>query len=167
MFKAAYTRLVDPWVARFGWPLFRPLHKDDEHCFDRLNRLIDGEQSDFDDQVKNLTKLLVDPLNEKAIQEQLPTKKENEQGIDKLERWFTEIGQPNAKSNIQVLRDLQAIRSRGVAHSKGGGYEKLWKKLGYEGRSLSEVLDELLGRATEMLDDFRAWAEGSKPNEEG
>ncbi len=157
-FKAAYTRLVVPWTARFGWPLFKPLHPDDEHCFARLHRLINGEQAEFDEQIKNLTKLLVDPLNEKAIQGELSTKEKDERGIAKLARWLASQDQPGRDNHVAFLKDLQAIRSRGVAHGKGSGYDDLWKRLGFEGRSLSEVLDQILGRATAMLADLWEWA---------
>lgn len=157
-FKAAYTRIVEPWTARFGWSLFRPLHPDDEHCFSRLHRLIDGEQAEFDEQIKNLTKLLVDPLNEKAIQGELPTKETDERGIGKFARWLELQDQPERGSHITFLKDLQAIRSRGAAHAKGSGFEDLWRRLGYEGQPLTEVFDQLLARATAMLTDLREWA---------
>jgi hypothetical protein len=157
-FKAAYRRLTDPWTEQFCWTLFNPLHADDEHCFERLHRLINGEQAEFDEQIKNLTKLVVDPLNEKAIQRELPTKIEDERGIAKLSRWLKQRSQPNADSHVAFLKDLQAIRSRGAAHGKGSGYEDLWKRLGYQGRSLTEVFDEILGRAVCMLTDLREWA---------
>ncbi len=161
VFKAMYERLHEPWEARFGWQLFRPLHEADAHCLGALRRLLAEEQAEFDDQVKNLTKLLVDALNDEAIQSALPSKVKDEKSIAKLARWLTQEGQPNAAAHVVFLRDLQAIRSRGAAHSKGSGYEELWKRLGYEGRPLAAVFDEILARAARTLDELRTWAEAS------
>ena len=161
VFKAMYEGLHEPWEARFGWQLFRPLHEADAHCLGALRRLLAEEQAEFDDQVKNLTKLLVDALNDEAIQSALPSKVKDEKSIAKLARWLTQEGQPNAAAHVMFLRDLQAIRSRGAAHSKGSGYEELWKRLGYEGRPLAAVFDEILARAARTLNELRTWAEAS------
>ena len=160
-FKATYERLHEPWAARFGWRLFRPLHEADAHCFGALRRLLAEEQAEFDDQVKNLTKLLVDALNDEAIQSALPSKVKDEKSIGKLARWLTQEEHPNAADHIEFLRDLQAIRSRGAAHGKGSGYKQLLQRLGFEGRPLAAVFDEILARATRMLDELRKWAEAS------
>ena len=165
VFKAAYERLHDCWEARFGWRLFKPLHQADEHCLSALRRLTGEEQAEFDEQIKNLTKLIVDPLNVKAIQAQLPTRVENEASIAKLTRWLTQESAPGAADHVDYLRALQAVRSKGSAHGKSSDYEKLWKKLGYEGRALSEVLDEILENGTAMLDKLRTWAEQSAGDE--
>lgn len=161
VFKAMYERLHEPWEARFGWRLFRPLHEADAHCFGALRRLIAEEQAEFDDQVKNLTKLLVDALNDDAIQLALPSKVKDEKSVSKLARWLTQEEQPNSAAHVEFFRDLQAIRSRGAVHSKGSGYEELWQRLGFEGRPLAVVFDEILVRAGRILDDLRTWAEAS------
>lgn len=163
-FKAAYARLAETWNKHFGWLLFNELHPDDEHCLKRLHRLINNEQSEFDDQIKNITKLIVDPLNEKALQRNLLTKVEEERGIAKLSRWLKQVSQPDADKHIKLLKDVQAIRSSGVAHCKGSGYEELWKRLGYDGLPLTEIFDGILRRATAMLTDLRNWTENRESN---
>lgn len=162
VFRAAYERFHEPWESRFGWRLFRPLHEADEHCLGALRRLLAEEQAEFDEQIKNLTKLLVDALNDAAIQAQLPSKEKDEKSIGKLARWLAQEGQPSASMHVEFLRDLQAIRSKGAAHGKGSGYEELMARLGYAGRPLSTVLDEILARGTRMIDDLRTWAETGK-----
>ena len=42
-----------------------------------------------------LAKVMVDALNERAIQEQLPTKVQDEKGISKLERWMLQEQYPS------------------------------------------------------------------------
>lgn len=158
VFRAAYERFHEPWESRFGWRLFRPLHAADEHCLGALRRLIAEEQAEFDDQIKNLTKLLVDALNDASIQAALPSKEKGEKSIGKFARWLAQEGQPNAAVHVKFLHDLHAIRSKGAVHSKGSGYEELWKRLGYEGCSLADVFDELLVRATQMLNELHTWA---------
>lgn len=161
VFRAAYERFHAPWDSRFGWRLFRPLHEADQHCLGALRRLLADEQAEFDEQLKNLTKLLVDSLNDVALQAALVTKVEDEKSIGKLTRWLVKEGQPNATRHIEFLKKLQAIRSKGAAHGKGSGYEELMKRLGYERRPLSAVFNEILQEATGMLDDLRKWAESS------
>jgi hypothetical protein len=159
VFKAAYERMNETWAVRLGWRLHSPLREDDAHCLGSLRGLIAEEQAEFDEQIKNLTKLLVDQLNDAAIQARLPSKIEKERGINKLGRLLDQEGVPNAKQHIDFLKALYDIRSMGAAHRKSSNYEKLWKRLGYEGRSLSSVFEEILVNATKMLDDLREWAE--------
>jgi hypothetical protein len=104
----------------------------------------------------------VDPLNEKAIEGELPSKEADERGIAKFARWLEGQKQPKRDAHTAFLKDLQAIRSRGAAHGKGSGYEELWKRLGYEGQSLTKVFDQLLARATVMLNNLREWASSNE-----
>lgn len=165
VFRAAYERLHGPWESRFGWRLYRPLHSGDEHCLGSLRRLLAEEQAEFDELIKNLTKLLVDQLNDTAIQAMLPSKVKDERGIAKFARLLTQTGQPNAARHFGFLHSLQALRSTGAAHGKGGDYENLMRRLNYEGRPLSTVLDEILVRAAQMLNDLRVWAESMTETE--
>jgi len=121
-------------------------------------RLLAEDQAEFDEQIKNLTKLLVDALNEESIQAELPTRVKDERSIGKLTRWLERARQPNAGQHIEFLRKLQAIRSKSAAHGKGSDYEKLMRRLGYLGRPLSAVFDEILTEAAAMIDDLREWA---------
>jgi len=158
-FKAAYEKCHRAWEKRFGWRLFRPLHKSDEHCLSTLHRLLADQQSEFDEQVKNLSKLLVDSINDEALQAGIGPRLDDEKSIAKLRRWFERAGQPRTKQHVAFLQNLQAIRSTGAVHGKGSGYERLMKKLGYQGVPLSRVLDDILATAATMLDELRRWVE--------
>ena len=94
LFKDRYAHLQQESKKYLGWQLLRPLDPRDEHHLKRLRVPSTNEQSDFDDLVLSLTKILIDSLNEKEIkklisleQEQnlTPDQKENLRGIGWLE----------------------------------------------------------------------------------
>lgn len=87
--------------------------------FASLRRLLAEDQAEFDEQIKNLTKLLVDALNDEAIQAELPSKVKDEKSTGKLTRWLAQVNQPKAAQHIEFLEKLQAIRSNCAAHRRG------------------------------------------------
>ena len=121
-FKSAYRRFNTKWQERSGWSLFKQPEPDDTHVLQRLRIPLNDSQPEFEDQVMGLAKVLVDALNERAIQQQLPTKVENEKGISKLERWMLQKQYPFVERDISFLRRLQRLRSKLTAHRKGSDY---------------------------------------------
>lgn len=99
-----------------------------------------------------LAKLLVDFLNEAALEKDLAAGPDGERGIAKLKRWLVQAGYPEAEREVGFLQGLQAIRSKGVAHRKGSDYEK----------TLTRVVGEKRGAAasTQLLGDALAFVRG-------
>ena len=124
-FKSAYSRFNAKWLERFGWALFKEPEPDDAHVLQRLRVPLNESQPEFEDQVMGLAKVTVDALNERAIQEQLPTKVQDEKGIGKLERWMRQEEYPSAERDIAFLRRLQHLRSKLAAHRKGSDYAQV------------------------------------------
>ncbi len=120
-FKRIYPECNEKWSDAFGWSLFRELKEGDRHVLDRLRIPLKEAVGEFDDQVLNLAKLLVDALNEsdiaKMIKGSIPP---DTKGIDKLELFFKEYGFDN---DLSLLRTVQGIRSKGAAHLKGSDFD--------------------------------------------
>lgn len=72
VFKQEYDYFNRKFREANEWDLFLPLHPDDKHFLTGLRFLSGDNQAEFDSQLISLTKLLVDSLNEKKIQEGSP-----------------------------------------------------------------------------------------------
>jgi hypothetical protein len=153
VFKSVYARFFKEWQDARGWNLFRELQPADAHVLSRLRVPLVESQAEFDAQILNLTKLLVDSLNEGQLQSLLPDKIADEKGIGKLERWLTQENYVEVKRDIAVLRRLQLLRSRSAAHRKSSDYRKVVAPhLG--GKSLTAAVAELIESGTRMLLDL-------------
>jgi hypothetical protein len=101
-----------------------------------------------------MAKVLVDSLNEAKLEELLGSKVEGDKGIAKLKRWLEQEGYPDADGVIDLLQQVQRLRSRAAAHRKGSDYEAFVKKeLGNDG-SIWGVA-RLLARAGDLLVSLR------------
>ena len=92
-------------------------------------------------------------LNEKAIQEQLPTRIKGEKGISKLERWLQQENYPSAERDIAFLRRIQRLRSKLTAHRKGSDYETVLVEENVQSDPLQEVT-AMLQDAERLLYSF-------------
>jgi hypothetical protein len=149
-FKNLFPYFGGKWRAKFGWDLFRPLAADDEHHFTTVRIPLQNDQGEFDAQVQSLTKLVVDSLNEAVLVKGLLVPAETK-GIDKFQLFLEGRKVADAAKIARFLRDLQALRSSGVAHRKGSNYEKVAKLFDLENRELKEVAAELFGSSLQML----------------
>jgi hypothetical protein len=144
-FRSEYRDLAASWTKRYGWPLFREPEPGDAHILDQVRVPLHDSESEFEDVVRNLAKLLVDFLNEAELARPLPPGPTDEKGISKLNRWLVEAGYPAIDRDVSFLRNLQAVRSKGVAHGKSSEYERV----------LTRALGDLRGAAaaTRLIED--------------
>ena len=164
LFKQRYEHLRKESEKYLGWQLLRPLDPRDEHHLKRLRVPSTDEQSDFDNLVLSLTKILIDSLNEKELkklisleQEQNLTPNQQEslkKSIGCLEIALSCCGVEDAADHIAFLRKLQSLRSAGSAHLKGSKYKKIAKDFGIESQSLRAVFAGILSKALDVLDYF-------------
>ena len=96
--------------------------------------------SEFDEIVGRLAKLLCDGLNTEAIQAQLSTKVVDEKIIAKFNRWLEAVGYGERERDIKYLRDLQELRSAVSAHAKGSGYKKVLTKVFGDARGRAAIV---------------------------
>jgi hypothetical protein len=126
LFRDEYSRLTEEWRTSRHEPLFRPLEKGDEHLLQTVRVPVTNSQSELDEQILTLTKLLVDSLNERAIVQEVGPGPEGEKGIAKFERFLTAKSFAETESAIRFLRELQELRSAGSGHRKGTKYQKIF-----------------------------------------
>lgn len=150
-FKYQFDIFQEKWLKKYGWPLFKPLSKDDEHNFIVLRVPVSNEQSEFDQQSMALTKVLIDSLNEEKIQAQIKGDvPKNSKGINKLSMWFKEKGLIGSEDYIKFLRSLQDLRN-GAGHRKGKEYQRGATYFNLSERPLEIVFEDILKQATNFL----------------
>lgn len=148
-FKQRYQTIKEKWTKKFGWNLFLELSDDDQYHWKTLRIPLTNEQKEFDEQVLSLIKLIVDSLNEKELSEGLSLRPDSK-GITKLEGFLKSKGL-KIPQLIKYLRNLQDLRSAGVAHLKGNDYANLKQAFGIGEKDLSEVFDRILIEGIWML----------------
>jgi hypothetical protein len=136
VFKNRLASLSENWRKQFGWDLFLPLSAGDGHYLTALH-IPNGEDNvkEFEEQVLALTKVTIDSLNEKKLSEGLVDLKKEAKGLDKLEGFLRHRGY-QVKSMIEFLRNLQALRSKRVAHRKSRTEDRMDSLEAYFGLSV-------------------------------
>lgn len=142
-FKYKFKLFQEAWHKQFGWYLFKPLSNNDIHHMKSLHVPTTNEQKEFDDQVASITKIMIDSLNEKKLEEGLTISKDNPRGIDKFEAFFITHGF-SAPKMIEFFRNLQELRSAGIAHRKGINYEKIKSFFDIGNKELWVVFENIL-----------------------
>jgi hypothetical protein len=156
-FRRAHQELNEVWRQRFGWAIFRDPERCDQHLLEGVRRPLHDTDTEFEDLVRILTRLLVDSLDEAALSRDLPAGPKDEKGISKLERWLKQSGYPEVDQTISFLRALQSVRSKGTAHRKGSDYEKeLSKAIGPVRKA--EAGNYVLVEALQVILSLRAFA---------
>jgi hypothetical protein len=136
--------------------LFREPKGPDTNLLQQLRIPLSESNTEFEDSVGILAKLLTDGLNDKEIQSRLPSRVKDEKSIAKLQRWMRQEGYEHVDRDIKLLRDIQTLRSRGTAHRKGSDYEQTLEKILGDQRG-REAIITLLGRANLLLEGMREW----------
>lgn len=152
-FREAYEKLQETCKTNLGWPVLIPPVSGDRHYLDGLRIPATNEQKIFDEQILNLTKILIDYLNEKELQKLVdksgPDLKAG--GINLLDRVCSDKRVENADSHISFLREIQQLRSKGTAHRKGSDYQKVIANSGGEQNQFPAIFERLLGEAVNYL----------------
>jgi len=160
LFKSRFQSFQEDWTKKFGWSLFLPLVKDDEHYFNGLRIPLNNSLTEFEPQVLALTKILVDSLNEEKIENsvvlaghQIP--KEVKGSISKFELFLSINGVANQKEILKFLRNLQEVRSKRVAHRKSRDLQKIIDELQIGKKELNKIFEEFLENAISLLEFLR------------
>lgn len=150
IFKSTYINFCQSWKKKTNWDFFKPLHDDDLHVFSRIRIPLNNSQPEFETQISNLTKLLVDALNEDQLVKEIGSQKENEKGIGKLQRWLELKHYPDIDKVIPYLKRLQRLRSKVSAHKKSSSHQQFLDDENVNSDKQIEVSNILLD-ATKML----------------
>lgn len=154
-FKLEYKLFGEAFRETVGWDFFKELHEDDQYCQKILHTPLSENRAEFDAQILNLTKLLVDSLNEKSIAKGLTTLEERDAGIAKLEKFFIENEWSDYEAHIAFLRSLQGTRSGSVAHRKGSKHDKSASAQSIKEVGYRNTFNELLNQGIQFLGYLR------------
>ncbi len=154
IFQEKYMELGEASQERLDWSVLLPLAPEDMYHTRCLRVPSRDEQKDFDELIQSLTKILIDSLNERALNCLLPADMvaEIKGSISRLEAVLKGRDAEGYESHVAFLRDLQDFRSSGVAHRKGSNYRKMTEKFHLRDESLSAVFSGMLGKGIEVLD---------------
>jgi len=142
-FKYKFGLFQKAWYEKFGWYLFKPLSSGDAHHLKSLHIPTTSEQKEFDDQIASITKIIIDSLNEEKLGENLKIEKKDPKSIDKLEFFLNSKGL-SAPKMIEFIRNVQKLRSTGVAHRKGKNYDKAKEYFDIGKKDLPIVCEDIL-----------------------
>ena len=153
LFPQCYEKLKDVCEKILGWQLLLPLTAEDAHHFQAIRIPSTDEQKDFDDLVQSLTKILIDSLNEKALNALIPPEQVTsiKGSIARLEAVLTACNVSDFEPHIEFLRKRQNLRSSGAAHRKGGNYRKVADEFQVESQNLRTVFAGILVKGVDVL----------------
>jgi len=154
-FRREYVSITRDWERVHEWPLFLSLSSGGSHLLDTVRIPVTNSQVELDEQVERLTKLLVDSLNENELAARSGALEKGAKGISKLAGFLEATGFPERQSVVQLLRDLQTLRSTGSAHRKGSAYEKIIAKLGVDPTRKPDAVRRFLEEASAALRALR------------
>ena len=168
VFRSEYFTLGREWQKTQGWSLFLAPSPGDAHLLDTIRIPVTNSQLEFDEQILNLAKLLIDSLNEKELEARAGPFEKDTKGITKLEVFLDQRLFPERGSFIQLLRDVQSLRSRGAAHRKGSDYQKTVAKLGIDPNryadAVRKLLEELVSAFRDLCQFFGGESDDVDPN---
>lgn len=130
-FKHKFEQFNEKWETKFGWRLYKPLAKEDEHIFKALHIPTSNNVKSFCEQILSIIKITIDRLNEAELAKQI-TLEDNDKGITKLEK-FLAVHQMQIPDMITFLRHLWNLRSGLLAHSFSNSNDKCKKAIKYFG----------------------------------
>ena len=153
IFPQRYEKLKELCSKSLGWQLLLPLAVEDSHHFRGIRVPSGDEQKDFDDLVQSLAKILINSLNEKALNDLIPQEQvaEIKGSISRLESALCGSGVSGFEPHIEFLRKLQNLRSSGAAHRKGHNYRKIAEDFQIDSQNLRTVFAGILTKGLDLL----------------
>lgn len=150
--KQTYSKLRETWRDAWGWDLYRAPTGADTQIIERLRIPLNDSDGEFEAQILNLAKLLIDLLNESRLVAGLPPIDKGK-GISKFESFLSGRAYVNVDRDVKLLRRIQNLRSKLAAHTSGAsGQTLLATEL--DGLTKAEFVKMLMTEATQMLHDL-------------
>lgn len=130
-FKEKFEQFNEKWETKFGWRLYKPLAKEDQHLFTALHIPTSNNVKSFCEQILSIVKITIDRLNEAELAKRI-TLEQNDKGITKLEK-FLAVHQIQIPDMITFLKHLWNLRSGLLAHSFSNSNNKCKEAIKYFG----------------------------------
>ncbi|SFN56590.1 hypothetical protein SAMN05660284_01778 [Formivibrio citricus] len=143
-FKQKFKDIQEYWNKKYSWLLFLPLSIKDEHFYESLRSMLTNEQSEFDAQVLALTKITIDSINVRCLRNHLIISDTSIKSISLMEALLEKLKSPHLPALSSLLKDIQSVRSTGVAHRKGTEYEKTILRLNIDDGDYASEFDRFL-----------------------
>lgn len=154
-------RFLEKWFEKYNWQLILNLNERDKYNFTGLRIPLNDNQKEFDEVISLTAKIFVDSLNLKGLKEKISQKKLSSldekqlgQSLFLFEVFLKENSFDNAENLCQLLRDIQIIRSTGVAHRKGSKYEKAIKRIGIREGQLADSVSSMYQQLIFYIDEL-------------
>ena len=159
-FWKSLDNFQERFKSMFGFAPFMPLSAGDVHRVEGIRVPLSDDPAEFEARIQDLAILLNDSINAKRLKEKLAECGEWEKlvaeqrdgepkGIRMLERFLEYESLPT--TIIPYLRNIQDLRSSGVAHRKGREFRRNARKLGLSGADQAEFVKKLLADIVKEL----------------
>jgi len=149
-FRQQYEWLSRKLRERQECPLWRSLDSQDEHCLEALKIPLTNGQSEFDQEISNLSKVLIEYVNVDGL-------KRADDKIDSKEREIRTLGTylehktgKTLNEEFSIVIEIWKLR-QGSAHAKGSEYQDALSRLGYEEGNRIELFRTILKRVIAMM----------------
>jgi len=163
LLKQKTTILIDKWEHKFKWRLILPLNDRDQYNFAGIRIPLNNNQKEFDEILLLISKIFNDSLNLKGLRDHISkeslstsTKDQLEQSLFLFEVYLKEQSFGFAGDLCQLLRDIQLIRSTGIAHRKGSNYEKVMKRVGIDEKHLTVSIAEMFKKLIFYIEELNS-----------
>jgi hypothetical protein len=148
--KSNYQKLQENWLSHFGWNLFDPLTKGDQHYYETLQVPITNDQSEFDKQILAMAKLFVDAISISSIQH-FTGIHDQSKPIILLECLFNKLNITEYNPHLEILRKLYEIRSSGIGHRKGKNFTKISKYYELSSENTISVVEKIMMQLNNVI----------------
>lgn len=111
-FKLKLNQFNELWEQKYGWQLYKPLAKENEHYLEGLHLPVTNNIKSFCNQILALVIITIDSLNQKEFKIKASP---NDKSIRKFELFIESEGLQIPKM-FEFLRHLQNLRSGLIAH---------------------------------------------------
>ena len=163
-FQLAFERLSEAWHKKFGWHLFRPLQKLDEHHFKTLRRPLNNEHTELNEIAVSLSKLLPEAIEESEllnlIKSANPRSKRSfpNKTFAVLREYLALAQYDDSRNHVDYLEKVQMLRAVVAAHRtdiKPEAYNQVRQFFELDTKSTIQVADDIFTTLTDFLDSLR------------
>jgi hypothetical protein len=142
LLRVARLQVNEAAIVKFGKPLWRDIDEDTQRDFERLRPPATENWRHMILPILTLTKVLIDALNEKLLNDFAENKAKN-LPLQKLEQMGESLGVD--KVELKAFRDLQHLRSKGgVAHLGKSARGQTLTTLGGIGRTQHDIFSGIV-----------------------
>jgi len=154
-FHKAFDNLQEITKEKLRESLFLPLNQQEKYLYEIIRIPLTDEWKEFDEIIEALSKILPDSINSNLLKKTIKLKIDGKviKGSLDLLQAFLERKTNTEESKLLLIsfRRIQALRSTGAVHRKGGKFEKILKTFNYYGKSTQGVIRDILVSITKSF----------------